>query len=492
MLPIEVLQERIRKSELGQSWIDNPLLNQDVWSYAKLGYCIEEAKIRTSHNIYFEDFVLSWLKLLTKLTVLSTAREAASIGTTNRRIIYLKQFDKFLVEEGYYQPELITNSLIQKFIAAGSGSAKQHRQSTIAYASKLWAEEQWFKLPYIHRRYEIKRPSNETIPEGVLSQIYKKFDLFPPPLERLFRLQLSIGCRIGEMLRIPRQCLKKEDKQWFLKRWVQKRKHWRFYQIHPAIAELIREQQKFLNKQLGSNSKFDKLFCKVSTAPKNGAKKVLKKKITRFDVEPIYLPDLMTSCSINRWLKDFSEEANLTDKQGNKFYLKSHMFRRTKASVMAYCEAEDEYIAAVLGHASLDMLPHYRKRSLERLEKEANVKGYVDKYGQITDFKPKKCRYERLTELLKVTTPLGECHRPTMLGDCQYRYACLGCEHHRVTLEDKPKLEADIEHLQEDLRQVQTTDRERRIIEINRLLKLLKDRLEGLKKLEKLQGDDHA
>ena len=37
---------------------------------------------------------------------------------------------------------------------------------------------------------------------------------------------------------------------------------------------------------------------------------------------------------------------------------------------MAYCEAEDEYIAAVLGHGSLDMLPHYRKRSLERLEKD--------------------------------------------------------------------------------------------------------------------------
>ena len=90
------------------------------------------------------------------------------------------------------------------------------------------------------------------------------------------------------------------------------------------------------------------------------------------------------------------------------------MFRRTKANIMAYCEAEDEYIAAVLGHGSLDMLPHYRQRSLERLEKEANARGYVDMYGRVTGFKPKKRRYERLAELLKVTTPLGECHRPTM------------------------------------------------------------------------------
>jgi hypothetical protein len=60
-------------------------------------------------------------------------------------------------------------------------------------------------------------------------------------------------------------------------------------------------------------------------------------------------------------------------------------------------------------------------------------------YGRVTGFKPRKRRYERLAELLKVSTPLGECHRPTMLGDCQYRYACLSCDHHRVTLEDKSK-----------------------------------------------------
>lgn len=154
---------------------------------------------------------------------------------------------------------------------------------------------------------------------------------------------------------------------------------------------------------------------------------------------------------------------------------------------MAYCEAEDEYIAAVLGHSSLDMLPHYRQRSLEKLEKEANAKGYVDRYGRITSFKPRKRRYEKLAELLKVSTPLGECHRPTMLGDCQYRYACLSCDHHRVTLEDQPKLETDIEHLQKDLEQAQSAGQQRRVTEINRLLALLKSRLQGLEKLQNLE-----
>ncbi len=486
MLPIEALQEKIGNSELGREWINDPLMNQDVWLVEELGYTGEESKIQRIRNIHFEQFCLPWLKLLAKFTVLAIVRKKHGLTVIKERVLLLRQLDQFLITEGYSQPELITDFLMQKFVATGSKGARKNRQSTIAYVSRLWAEEQLLRLPYTSRKYKKETPKIETIPEEVLHQIYENFDLFPPPLERLFRLQLVLGCRVGEMLRIPRQCLKKEDNQWFLLRWVQKRKHWRFYQIHSAVAELVREQQKFLDAQLGSDSDFDKLFCKLSTSSMDGVSPGGK-----FGVEPVYLPELISNQMICRWLRDFSEKADLKDKHGNRFHLQSHMFRRTKASVMAYCEVEDEYIATVLGHGSLDMLPHYRKRSLERLEKEAYAKGYVDMYGHVTDFKPRKRRYERLADLLKVSTPLGECHRPTMLGDCQYRYACLSCDHHRVTLEDKPKLEADIQRLQQDLEQAQTASQERRVTEINRLLGLLKTRLQGLEKLEILKRQNH-
>ena len=485
---IEALQSKIEQSELGREWIENPILNLDVWSFEELGYSKEEFKTIGKKNIYFKEFSLPWLKLLTKLTVLVMVREGYGISSVRQNVQCSKQFDKFLQAEGYNQPELITDSLLQKFITFANSHA---RQRTIAYASKLWAEEQWLKLPYVPRRYPRKPPQIETIPEEVLHQIYENFDQFPPPLERLFRLQIALGCRISEMLKMPRQCLKQEGEQWFLLKWVAKRKHLRFFQVHPAVAELVREQQKFLDKQLGSKSDFNKLFCKVSTSSEDGVKGGNKKGITRFDVEPIYAPELLTDEIIGRWLREFSEKVNLKNKHNQRFKLTSHMFRRTKASLMAYCDAEDEYIAAVLGHGSLDMLPHYRKRSIERLEKEAKSKGYVDMYGRVTNFKPRKRRYERLAELLKVNTPLGECHRPTMLGDCQYRYACLSCDHHRVTLEDKPKLEADIRSLRADLKQAEAAGQERRVTEINRLLELLKTRTRGLKSLEQSQGDNH-
>lgn len=484
MLTIEILQERISHSELGQEWVDHPLLNQDAWSVQELGYAEEESKIKGTRNIYFHNFSLPWLKLLAKLTILASSREKCSLGVIETRLYSLKQLDKFIIKEGYNNPELITDSLLQKFVTSGKKGTILNKQVTLVYITRLWAEEEWLRLLYTPAKYQKLKPKIETIPEEVLYQIYENFDMFPSPLERLFRLQLVLGCRIGEVLRMPRQCLKKEGNNWFLLRWIEKRKHWQFYQVHPLVAELVRKQQKFLDTQFGSNSDFEKLFCKASTANHDGAGQG-----KRFEIEPIYFPKLISTHVIGLWLRDFSEKANLRDKHGLRFNLKSHQFRRTKASIMAYCEAEDEYIAAVLGHGSLDMLPHYRQRSLDRLENVANTKGYVDMYGQVTTYKPKRRRCEKLAELLKVSTPLGECHRPTMLGDCQYRYACLSCDHHRVTLEDQPLLEADIQRLQQDLEQAQARGKERTVPEINRLLELLKNRLQGLKTLQNIKGN---
>ncbi|OUL36931.1 integrase [Nostoc sp. T09] len=478
MLSLEVLKEKIAKSELGPKWLYLPFFERDIWSLEELSYTEEERKFIGHSNLYFKGFSLLWLKLLAKLTVLATFRQKQSLDNIRHRITYLRQLDEFLMAKGYSQPEDLTDTLLREYVSQRMTKA---RQQCIAYAVKLWAEEGWLKLTYTHFKIKKKVPKLETIPEEVLYQIYENFDLFPPQLERLFRLQLVLGCRIGEMLRIPRQCLKQEDDKWFMLRWVEKRKQWRFYQIHYLLAELVQEQQKFLDGKFGANSKFDKLFCKVDVSSHRYK--------GRFHVEPVYQPEILSFATTALWLSEFREEADLKDKHGNRFKLTSHHFRRTKASIMAYCEAEDEYIAAVLGHASLDMLPHYRKRSLERLEKEANSQGYVNKYGQVSSFKPRKHRYEKLAEILKVSTPLGECHRPSILGDCQSRYACLSCDHHRVTLDDKAKLEADCESLQQDLEQAKTVGQERRITEINRLIDLLKVRLKGLVELQNLKMD---
>ena len=484
-LSYKALHKRIAKSELGQEWIQDALMQQDVWLLTDLGYSQSECEIRRLYKLYFQEFSLPWLKLLTKLTARARSRERHSLDWIHRQVRSLYQLENFMKSRGYFQPSDLCDQLLQQFIVGANG---ENYRNSLIYATQLWKEEGWLNLQFIPPKRNRKQSEIKNIPEEVLHQIYNSFDLLPPMLERMFRLQLALGCRITEVLTLPRNCLKYEQDRWFLLRWIQKRKQWQFQCVHPLVAELVQEQQKFIIALFGTNTDFDYLFCYLLAGLQNGAKGQDNGfSLPRYKVEKfVYRPTVFPKGQVSRWLRSFSEEADLKDKHSNRFYLTSHMFRRTKASIMAYCEIEDEYIATVLCHTSLDMLPHYRKRSLERLEKDAKTKGYVDMYGRITTFKPRKRRYEELKKLLKVSIPLGECHRPTMLGDCQYRYSCLNCSHHRVTPDDIPKLEDDFNRLSQDLVEALKEGKQRRVTEIKRLLNLIDERLKGLNELQKL------
>ena len=209
---LDLLHERIAVSEIGRDLANDPLMDLDIWSVLEIGYTEEESNIMGVRNIYFKNFSLPWLKLLAKLTAKASIREKCSLDTTGMRVRILRQFDEFLSSQGYNRPEFLTDSLLQEFVSQG---VSHKRQSTIIYAVKLWVEERWIQLSYTPPRYKKTTPRIETIPEEVLCQIYNNFDVLPPPLERLFRLQFVLGCRISEVIKMPRQCLKQEGDKWF-------------------------------------------------------------------------------------------------------------------------------------------------------------------------------------------------------------------------------------------------------------------------------------
>ena len=117
ILPIETLQKKITNSELGQEWINDSLVNKDVWALRDLGYTEEELKIIGSRNLYFTSIVSPWLKLLAKLTAKAIARNKHSVDIIRRRISQLKQLDEFLVSKGYTQPNMLTYTLLLEFIS---------------------------------------------------------------------------------------------------------------------------------------------------------------------------------------------------------------------------------------------------------------------------------------------------------------------------------------------------------------------------------------
>ncbi|MCC5605092.1 hypothetical protein [Nostoc favosum] len=131
----QALQERITLSELGKQWINDPLMNQDVWSLLELGYSQEECRINGHYHLYFHKFSLPWLKRLTQLTIKASVRERYSLGRIIHRVGCLNHLDRFLCNYGYTQPQSLTETLLHQFISEiNSGN----RQNAIAYALNLW------------------------------------------------------------------------------------------------------------------------------------------------------------------------------------------------------------------------------------------------------------------------------------------------------------------------------------------------------------------
>ena len=311
-------------------------------------YTPEDLCNSSVRNVYFNQFQLHWVKLLCKYTFLVMAREKRNPDSCRKLIRVVQELDAFLEQQGYLSPLDLNSSILETFIGLKSNpSTIQERRRFIAYAINLWKEEEWLNIDYVGSKYKYPKSNIDVIPEETLVQIYNNLELFPAPLERLFRLQIALGWRICEMIMLPRNCLKFEREQWYTKRWIAKRKVYKFHPIHHLIVEVINEQQRFINNELGTNSDFDKLFCWMSAAlgdgaeqSKKGGAKQLDKNLTRFEIDPVYEAKIFNTQSIRFWLRGFSKLAKLQDKDGKSFQLTSHMFRRTKASIMAHCEAE--------------------------------------------------------------------------------------------------------------------------------------------------------
>ena len=133
-LSYELLQKQITESELGQEWVQDALMRQDIWLLTDLGYSQTECEIRRLHKLYFQDFLLPWLKLLAKLTARARARERHSLDWIHRQVRSLYKLESFMTSRGYFQPEDLSNELLQQFIV---GPNAINNRYSVAYAIKF-------------------------------------------------------------------------------------------------------------------------------------------------------------------------------------------------------------------------------------------------------------------------------------------------------------------------------------------------------------------
>ncbi|MGK7879956.1 MAG: tyrosine-type recombinase/integrase, partial [Crocosphaera sp.] len=297
-------------------------------------------------------------------------------------------------------------------------------------------------------RARIKEPKNNNdsinyIPEEIWNQLEKHLSNFPPPMQRKVIIIRTLGLRIGELLNLPFDCLRKRGGQWRLRlKETEKFKIEDELPIPKELVLIIKEQQDYIANNLGDS--YQKLFCANQTTAKN------------FKFRPT--AKVMNTNVFGRWLNKLAKKYNICSADGKIWHFKSHQFRRTVATVMTNAGVRDLIIQKYLRHRNSEMLKYYTHQLKEVLGDEylelIKEKNWVNIEGKVVNIhKPENAieEYVRL-KLHQITTQQGECHRSNIKNSCPTVNGCWRCKDWMTSEQDLPYLKQDLKRLKNELK----------------------------------------
>jgi integrase/recombinase XerD len=429
--------------------LNNPLLQKDIWrTIEDLGLKVNEHQ--KALTIDFGRIEQDWLKLLTKLYVLVRSSRKLSAGYIRQDVHYLNRFSQFLQKKSVLSPEQIDNQLFEEFDYYLKSLKQSPRSISLHYMTlinffNLCRQEGWVEVNtyWFKGKYKNSTPNNddiEYIPEEVWQQLDEHLYHLPEPLQRTVLVIRGTGLRIGELLNLPLDCLRKRGKQWRLRFLTAKYLVEDELPICVELVAVIQEQQEYIRHHFGDS--YDNLFGSNNSTGNH-------------EYRPA--PRIMKSETFNRWLNKLATEQGICTTEGQVWHFKSHQFRRTVATVMTNAGIRDLIIQKYLRHRSPDMQNHYKHllkevlaEEYQELMKETN---YVDSTGKLVAVhKPQNPINEMLRrKMYQITTQYGECHRPVLKSPCQTVNACWRCEHWRTSSDDVALLKKDLKRVQTEL-----------------------------------------
>lgn len=442
--------------------LNNPLLLKDCWSLSQ-DLCLSAPAHRKFSSLDFTNYSQDWLKIVVKIYILLRVGSGTSASTIQKDVYNLQKFDSFLKSQYVYSFEQINSGIFENFdYYLRSKNIKEitiHRYyATLVVFFDTCRLEGWFDVStyWFKGRRKSFYPNHEEInyiPEEVWNQLESNLHHLPEQIQRMVLVIRTTGIRIGELLNMPYDCLRKRDNQWRLRFLTEKYEIEDELPITADLAVVIKEQQEYIVELFGNS--YECLFCNSNasgwkTLKKNSDGTVLDK------MTFVPQPKIMSNLGFNLWLNRLAKKYDICDKHGDIWHFKSHQFRKTITTIMSNAGVRDLIIQKYLRHRSPNMQRYYKhilKQVLgEEYEELMQDKKYVDITGKVSLHQPKNPVTEFLRrKLYQITTQYGECHRPTLKSPCQTVNACWRCEHWRTSTEDLDYLEADLERIEKEL-----------------------------------------
>ena len=470
----------LEQNSKAKQLLKNPLLKKNVWrTIEDLGLSVNQhTKVLT---INFEKIEQDWLKLLVKLYVLVRSQRRLSARYIKSHVHYLARFSQFLKQQSIFTSEQINNQLLEEFdyyLKSLRLSEKTIAAQYITLRSffEICRQEEWLNINTYWFKGRTKRsiPNNHEIvyiPEEVWQQLEEHLSDLPEPFQRMVLIIRATGLRIGELLNLPLDCLRKREKQWRLRFLTQKYKVEDELPICVELVTIIREQQEYIREHFGNS--YNNLFGSS---------------VAGRCYKPA--PRIMKIDTFHRWLNKLGQAHNICTKEGKLWHFQSHQFRRTVGTVMENAGVRGLIIQKYLRHRSPEMQNYYKHlmkevlgREYQELMKETK---YVNSTGKlVATHKPQNPITEMVRrKMYQITTQYGECHRPILKSPCQTVNACWRCEHWRTSTDDLDYLKKDLARLNAEIdiaRQLGMVRQEKGLISDQQNLTI---RIQGLEEIK--------
>jgi integrase/recombinase XerD len=439
--------------------------SDDVWFAEDLGLDIHPHRQNHGTKFNFQHIEQEWLRNIVKKFIKYKANTQSSFDTLQRHLTDFNSFSLFLLSNSHInQIGSIDRAVIIKYLDYNSqnklsSNAKSKRISTLASLFEAGTANNWFIVePYLIRKEDYPRLSKvlpRYIPNDVIYQLNQHLDSLPKSVMRMVLVIQECGLRIGELCQLPLDCLKQDAKGgWFVQFMRWKMKFETTLPISVELAEVIKEQQLYIQENLGKDYQY--LFC----SNKSGG----------FSHEFIPAPKVMGCKPFINYVKRLADEFDVCDSTGKRWNFQTHQFRHTVGTRMINNDVPQHIVQRYLGHSTPHMTSTYAHIH------DATLRKQIDKYldtkvvninGEViesitseldTDSKLQWMKKKVLAE----TLPNGYCGLPAQLT-CSKGNACLTCSDFRTTVEFLDQHKQQLERTNQVLEVVQANGWERQI-----------------------------
>jgi integrase/transcription elongation factor Elf1 len=346
------------------------IFENDIWDLRAINSSSD--KRRRLYIINFNNIKSEWFKPLVKLYVYHLCKLNARLASIDHQMTSLRFLSRYLVEKNITDINQINRSIILDFLSGQSSSrAVTHRVACLKDFFYVGTVQKWFDIDQDiirnddYPKYKCGNP--DPISDVVREQIEKNLHKLPDFIARMWLISFFTAMRPSELAFLKKDCLVQEGANWKIVWERQKRKDQHEVPVTRTIAEVIQQQQEYINNLWGNDWNY--LFCHYQD--------ISKKSPTQLNIKPVKKVIPGTNSPLEICIRCLIKSENIRDENDKLAKFTPSLLRSTRLTELFEQGHDLNVVSAWAGHKHLATTSlHYTKVSCTLLEQEV---GHIQK-----------------------------------------------------------------------------------------------------------------